>query len=72
MITAVSLIENGKADLTYYDTGKELNGLIHNYGNFKYGETDLEKALNKSINTYFANAGLALGRSKLKKPLTIS
>ena len=67
IITTVCLLENDKADLTYTDTGYELDGLIHNYGYAVYGDVNLEKALNNSINTYFANAGLVLGGAKLKK-----
>ena len=67
IITSVSLVENSKKDFTYTDTGFELDGLIHNYGYNVYGDVDLEKALNNSINTYFAKAGLILGGAKLKK-----
>lgn len=67
IITATSLVENGLKDFTYVDAGSECNGLIHNYSSVEFGECDLEKALNDSINTYFAKAGMTLGNGKLKK-----
>ena len=66
IITATSLVENDmEENLNYCDNGKEHG--IRNYGNKVYGETDIVKALNNSINTYFAYAGLELGPRKLKK-----
>lgn len=68
VMTAVSLVENGKEDMVYYDeTGYYLGKTIHNYKYVAYGECDLKMALNQSINTYFANAGVELGGAKLKK-----
>lgn len=67
IITATSLVENGLSDFTYVDTGFECNDMIHNYDFGEYGECNLEKALNHSINTYFAKAGMTLGNGKLKK-----
>lgn len=66
VMTAVSLVENDKEDFTYFDNGKHIGG-IHNYNYKVYDECDLEKALNYSVNTYFADAGINLGGSKLRK-----
>lgn len=68
MITAVSLVENDKADYEYNDeTGNTLEHTIVNFGGYSYGKCDLQKALNNSVNTYFANAGITLGAGRLKK-----
>lgn len=67
IITATSLVENGMQDFSYMDTGSECNDLISNYNGDIYGECDLERALNHSVNTYFAKAGMTLGNAKLKK-----
>lgn len=67
VMTTTSLVENGKEDLVYVDTGSYLNGKIINYGNYVYGECTLEDLLNKSVNTGFAYAANeVLGAAKLK------
>lgn len=68
VMTATCLIENGKEDLVYTDTGKYLNNKIVNVNNSVQGECTLEDALNKSVNTYFAYAANEeLGAAKLKE-----
>ena len=67
IVTAASMIENGIDDYTYEDEGYyDLNGAkIWNYGRNVFGWCDLEKALNRSVNSYFASAGLKLGSKAL-------
>ena len=67
IVTAASMIENGLADYEYEDEGFfDVSGAkIYNYGKNVYGYCDLEKALNKSVNTYFASAGVKLGSRAL-------
>lgn len=68
-VTSTSLVENGMEHYVYDD----LDGVftvgsasIHNYGNAVYGAgVDLQKALNKSCNTYFASAGVAVNAKNL-------
>ena len=69
VITAASLIENKMEKYTYNDTGRYTKGgnSIGNQNNAVYGKTDLKKALNYSINTYFASAGNELGNSRLQQ-----
>ena len=67
IVTAASMIENGIDDYTYEDEGYfDVNGAkIWNYGKNSYGWCDLEKALNASVNSYFASAGTKLGSRAL-------
>ena len=67
IVTAASMIENGIDDYTYEDEGFiDVSGAkIWNFGKNEYGWCDLEKALNSSVNTYFASAGLKLGSRAL-------
>ena len=67
IVTAASMIENGIDDYTYEDEGYyEVSGAkIYNYGKNVFGWCDLEKALNRSVNTYFASAGVKLGSRAL-------
>lgn len=67
IVTAASMIENGIADYTFEDEGYiEISGAkIWNYDKNVYGWCDLEKALNRSVNTYFASAGIKLGSRAL-------
>ncbi len=67
IITAAALVRYGMEDLEYYDEGSEMDGTITNFQGGVYGWVDLEDALNHSINTYFANAGLVLGGVRLKQ-----
>lgn len=70
LITAASLLENDMSAYTIDDFSpltvtEEYS--IHNFGNRYYGEgLNLERALEKSANTYFASAGLALGSVRLQ------
>lgn len=68
IITAASLIENDMEDYEYYDNGSYSEGgfKVENQKGYAYGQTNLETALNKSINTYFASAGVALGSTNLQ------
>lgn len=68
IITAASLIENDLEKYEYFDEGSYSEGgfAIKNQNNAVYGQTDLEKALNHSVNTYFASAGVKLGAKKLQ------
>lgn len=55
----------------YYDTGSyiaEGDGFeIRNYGDYAYGDINLETALNNSINCYFANLGNQVGQERIAK-----
>ena len=66
IITAVAIEESG-IDQSYLDQGAEtVTGYTFiNYNNAAYGEVDLKAALVHSINTYFANKGLAVGAEKM-------
>ena len=57
--------------MTYTDTSRELNGLIHNYGYSVFGYVNTEQTLNNSINTFFAKAGLILEEPRLKKTINL-
>ena len=48
---------------TYVPEGSEFT--IRNFNNVTYGELNLEKALNNSVNCYFANIGNKIGRDRL-------
>ena len=71
IITAASMIENNMKNYVCDDSdGKvEINGnFIHNHGNKGNSkETDMELALKKSSNVYFALASLELGADNYKK-----
>lgn len=66
MITAVAIEESG-IDQTYNDTGSEVvqGYSFVNYNNLYYGQIDLRQALVHSVNTYFANKGVAVGAEKM-------
>lgn len=68
MISAVAIIESG-IDQNYVDKGSEVvDGYeFKNYQSKAYGEVDLEEALNRSVNTYFANKAVAVGGEKFKE-----
>ena len=40
---------------------------IHNFDDIAYGQTDLERAMNYSVNCYFANLGIKTGAEQLTK-----
>lgn len=65
IVTAATLLDCGRGDYLYEDTG-EYEG-IHNAGKAVYGTLNLQDALVKSCNTYFASAGNLLGKEKLKE-----
>lgn len=72
VITAISALENSSSlDLNYLDTGEYIpsDGLskVVNFQNKSYGSVNLEKALNYSINTYFAHLGERLGPTVLEE-----
>lgn len=68
MISAVAIVESS-IDRNYTDTGSEvIDGYeFKNYQSKAYGAVDLEKALNYSVNTYFANKAIAVGGDKFKE-----
>lgn len=67
IITATALIDNGQEDFTITDTGVVKFGAtsIRNQGNKVYGETDLQRALTNSVNTYFSQAAVNIGRRQM-------
>ena len=67
IVTSACLIENGLEDFEYYDEGYyEVSGAkIYNYGKNVYGNCDLQYALSRSVNSYFAAAGVKLGARAL-------
>lgn len=71
IVTSAAIIENGKEDEVFYDSGKiELpgGGEICNYGNLQDNikPVKLTEAFTESLNTYFANYGMKLGGKTLK------
>jgi peptidoglycan glycosyltransferase len=66
IISAASIIENG-IDQDYKDTGEEEAGghPIRNAGGKSYGNIDLNDAITFSVNTYFANKAIVLGKEKM-------
>lgn len=68
IISAVAIIESG-VDQDYTDTGSEVvDGYeFKNYQSKAFGAVNLEKALNRSVNTYFANKALAVGGDKFQE-----
>lgn len=69
VVTACAMLENVMADRTYKDTGTAIfDGVaVHNAGGAAYGECDLQKALTKSVNTYFATMAVELGTDTFKE-----
>lgn len=75
IITAASALEKQKQDgfddsfFNYYDTGTYLpegsDWTITNYQSTAYGDVNLETAMNKSINCYFADLGIRIGSEQL-------
>ena len=64
ILTAACALENGQEDSELDDTGEFAVGgaSIHNFSNGVYGRTNLQSALQNSVNTYFAALSLRLGR----------
>lgn len=65
IITAAAILESG-IDQSYTDTGEEeiLGRAIKNAGGKKYGELNLDEAFTFSVNTYFANKVVKVGKDK--------
>ena len=65
IITAACALEHGEGDFKIDDTGKlDIGGAsIHNFGNGVYGRTNLQSALENSVNTYFAALSLRVGQA---------
>ena len=70
IISAASMLENGMGSYVYDDLDGAFqigNEAIHNYGGAIYGAgIDLQTALSKSINVYFASAALELNAKNLQ------
>ena len=64
ILTAACALENGQEDFELDDTGEFAVGgaSIHNFSNGVYGRTNLQSALQNSVNTYFAALSLRLGQ----------
>ncbi len=77
IITAAAALEKQQDEgfddsyFNYYDTGTYLpegsDWTITNYESIAYGEVNLETAMNKSINCYFANLGVQIGADQISK-----
>jgi penicillin-binding protein A len=69
LITATGIIEELDPEETYNCTGSiTIDGYtLRNYNSVAHGEINLETAIEKSCNTYFASKGLELGEDKLKE-----
>ena len=74
IITAAAMLENGMGGYTYDDLDGSFEvagGAIHNVSGNVYGAgIKLEKALNKSINVYFASAAVEMGAHRLNSMLS--
>lgn len=69
LITATGIIEELNPGETYNCTGSiVIDGYkLRDYNETAHGAVDLERALEKSCNTYFAQRGSELGEDKLKE-----
>lgn len=67
VITAAAVIETPTVSQEYNDTGEyTIEGYtIRNYGEKVYGEIGMKEALMYSVNTYFADLGIRMGREAL-------
>ena len=67
VLTTVAAIETTDLDRNYECTGSTtIDGYtLKDYGGKGHGRLNLEEALVKSCNTYFADKGLAIGKDKL-------
>ena len=67
VLTTVAAIETTNLDRNYECTGSTtIDGYtLKDYGGKGHGRLNLEEALVKSCNTYFADKGLAIGKDKL-------
>lgn len=68
VITATGLLDNN-VNLNYNDTGKEViqNYTVTNFGDAVFGQLDLRSAIVNSVNTYFANKTVELGKKSLEE-----
>ena len=68
IVSSLAIMESG-IDENYYDSGKAvIDGYtFENYGSIAYGDIDLEDAIDDSVNTYFADKALEVGRSKFRE-----
>lgn len=69
LVTATGIIESLNPNETYNCTGSTtIDGYkLRDYNEKAHGTVDLEKALEESCNTYFAEKGLELGDKKLRE-----
>lgn len=67
VITAVASLESSNIDRNYNCTGStKIDGyVLKDYGGKAHGNLNLEEALVKSCNSYFANMGLQVGKEKM-------
>ncbi|WP_138159193.1 peptidoglycan D,D-transpeptidase FtsI family protein [Peptoniphilus catoniae] len=68
IVSAAAIIESG-VNRSYKDTGEETAGgyPIKNAGGKEYGNIDLKDAFTYSVNTYFANKSIAIGKEQMGK-----
>lgn len=67
VITAAAALESPNVEKTFQCTGtlKVEGYTVKDYNETAHGNVDLQEALVKSCNTYFANIGLQMGKDKL-------
>lgn len=67
-VTAIAIEEKGYSQEVYYDNGIEtVDGHdFHNFGNASYGNTELVRGMQNSVNTYFINMGMKVGSYSLR------
>lgn len=75
IITAAAMLENDMGEYVYDDTDGTYEipggGVVHNSQNAVYGEgIDLETALNKSINVYFASGAVDMAAHRMDRMLS--
>lgn len=68
VITSCAAIEAGLKDFTYEDDGTYRCGEleINNALGYSYGKLDMERALSRSVNTYYAALGTAVGTARMQ------
>lgn len=71
ILTAAAMLENGMGDYVYDDNDGSYEipggGVVHNSGNRIYGSgINMEKALNNSINVYFASAAVDMASHRFE------
>ncbi len=75
VITSIAALEKAKEEnlgedfFYYYDNGSYIpegdSFVITNYGNAMYGDIDLNEAMKYSVNCYFANLGIKVGKDRI-------